>query len=142
MEERGKQVSKVSSQLLGKKGAIYSLPPKTSRWSSAGPEFPGLSTGAYTGTSGATKNSGVNLRSKVPDPHPREKRKRLSQIFLGPDIPDQGLEFPDHGNFRGKILEPLQREMPKRLSQKAQMKIWAGTSGAWAGTSGGPEFPA
>ena len=42
MEERRKELSKVSSQLLGKKGAFYSPFPKTSRWGLFRPETPVL----------------------------------------------------------------------------------------------------
>ena len=64
--------------------------------------------------SSAPENSGVNLRCKVPDPHPREKQKRLSQIFLGPDIPDQRPEIPDPRKFPRQNSGPP----PERKAKK------------------------
>ena len=113
MEERGKQVSKVSSNLLGKKEAIYSLPQKSDRWGSEGPEFPGL----CTGTSGqgpelplhnpelpvVRKFPEQTSGAKVRTPSREKTRKRLSQNFLGPELPDQVPEFPDPQKFLRKL---------------------------------------
>ena len=75
----------MSNLFLGNKGAICSLPQKTSRWKNEGPEIPGLS----TGTSGLGPELPVrnpeypvvrkfleqNLRCENPDPLQRENAK-------------------------------------------------------------------
>ena len=77
--------------LLGKKGAIYSLPKNSDRWSSEGPEIPVL----CTGNSGRGPELPVVRKfpeqtsgAKILTPSREKNRKRLSQIFLRPDIPD------------------------------------------------------
>ena len=99
--------------LLGKKGAIYSLPENLTVGGNEGPEILGLCT--------ETSGQGPELPLQNPElpvvrkfleqtsgakiwtPSREKTRKRLSQIFLEPELPDHRPEFPDPRKFTGKL---------------------------------------
>ena len=155
MEERGNELSKVSSQPLGKKGAIYSLPQKLAvgnpqgrkfrvkgaGTSGRGPDIPGLTPEFPVPRKFPEQTSGAKFRTPTREENAKDLAKiSLGRIFrvTGPELPVPR-KFPEQTSGQSSGPPP-ERKKAKDLAKKAQMKIWAGYSGARAGTSWGRNF--